>query len=426
MTNGSLNGRRRVVITGLGAVTPLGNDAETSWKNLVAGRSGAADITQFDSSNFAVHFACEVKGFDPTEFIDRKQARRMDRFAHLVVAAARQAESDAGLSIEAEPDRIGAAIATGIGGLKAFQDCHSELLERGPDRVNPFSIPEIIPNMGAAWVSMQLGTKGPLSSQCTSCAASNMAIGDGLDAIRLGRADVMLCGGTEAPITEVGIAGFSAMRALSRRNDAPEKASRPFDTGRDGFVMGEAGAVVVLEELERARARGAKIYAELLGYGVSSDAQHITEPDPSGENPARAMTMALGDAGVDPGEVDYINAHGTSTPLGDAAETRVIKLALGEENARKTPVSSTKGATGHCLGASGAVEAMFSILAVERGVLPPTINYEDPDPECDLDYIPNESREADVRTAVSNSFGFGGHNATIVVRRFEDQPQATA
>jgi 3-oxoacyl-[acyl-carrier-protein] synthase II len=426
MTNASLNGRRRVVITGLGAVTPLGNDAETSWKNLVAGRSGAADITQFDSSNFAVHFACEVKGFDPTEFIDRKQARRMDRFAHLVVAAARQAESDAGLSIEAEPDRIGAAIATGIGGLKAFQDCHSELLERGPDRVNPFSIPEIIPNMGAAWVSMQLGTKGPLSSQCTACAASNMAIGDGLDAIRLGRADVMLCGGTEAPITEVGIAGFSAMRALSRRNDAPEKASRPFDTGRDGFVMGEAGAVVVLEELERARARGAKIYAELLGYGVSSDAQHITEPDPSGENPARAMTMALGDAGVDPGEVDYINAHGTSTPLGDAAETRVIKLALGEENARKTPVSSTKGATGHCLGASGAVEAMFSILAVERGVLPPTINYEDPDPECDLDYIPNESREADVRIAVSNSFGFGGHNATIVVRRFEDQPQATA
>jgi 3-oxoacyl-[acyl-carrier-protein] synthase II len=419
MNGMSLNGRRRVVITGLGALTPLGNDSETSWKNLVAGRSGAAEITQFDSSDYAVHFACEVKDFDPTDFIDRKQARRMDRFAHLIVAAARQAEADAGLSIEAEPDRIGAAIATGIGGLKAFQDCYDELLERGPDRVNPFSIPEIIPNMGAAWVSMQLGTKGPLSSQCTACAASNMAIGDGLDAIRLGRADVMLCGGTEAPITEVGIAGFSAMRALSRRNDAPEKASRPFDTGRDGFVMGEAGAVVVLEELERAQARGAKIYAELLGYGVSSDAQHITEPDPSGENPARAMTMALGDAGVDPGEVDYINAHGTSTPLGDAAETRVIKLALGEEKARKTPVSSTKGATGHCLGASGAVEAMFSILAVERGILPPTINYEDPDPECDLDYIPNESREADVRTAVSNSFGFGGHNATIVLRRFE-------
>ena len=421
MTNyGSLNGRRRVVITGLGAVTPLGNDVESTWDSLVAGRSGAAEITQFDSTDYAVHFACEVKDFDATEYIPFKQARRMDRFAHLIVAAARQAEADSGISIESEPDRVGAAVATGIGGLKAFQDCHSELLERGPDRVNPFSIPEIIPNMGAAWVSMQLGTQGPLSSQCTACAASNMAIGDGLDAIRLGRADVMLCGGTEAPVTEVGIAGFSAMRALSRRNDAPEKASRPFDSGRDGFVMGEAGAVVVLEELEHAKARGAKIYAELLGYGVSSDARHITEPDPSGLNPARAMTMAFGDASVDPGEIDYINAHGTSTPLGDAAETRVIKLALGEENARRTPVSSTKGATGHCLGASGAVEAMFSILAVDRGVLPPTINYEDPDPECDLDYIPNESREADVRTAVSNSFGFGGHNATIVIRRFED------
>ncbi len=418
-TNGSMNGRRRVVITGLGAVTPLGLDVESTWDALVAGRSGAGEITQFDSTDYAVHFACEATGFDPTEYIDRKQARRMDRFAHLIVAAARQAEADSGIEIASEADRVGAAVATGIGGLKAFQDCHTELRERGPDRVNPFSIPEIIPNMGAAWVSMQLGTKGPLSSQCTACAASNMAIGDGLDSIRLGRADVMLCGGTEAPVTEVGIAGFSAMRALSRRNDAPEKASRPFDTGRDGFVMGEAGAVVVLEELEHARARGAKIYAELLGYGLSSDAQHITEPDPSGENPARAMTMAFKDAGIDPGEIDYINAHGTSTPLGDSAETRVIKLALGEENARKTPVSSTKGATGHCLGAAGAVEAMFSILAIDRGVLPPTINYEDPDPECDLDYIPNESRKADVRTAVSNSFGFGGHNATIVLRRFE-------
>jgi 3-oxoacyl-[acyl-carrier-protein] synthase II len=420
MNNGSLNGRRRVVITGLGAVTPLGGDVESTWDGLVAGRSGAGEITQFDSSDYAVHFACEVKDFDATQYIDRKQARRMDRFAHLIVAAARQAEADSGISIESESDRIGAAIATGIGGLKAFQDCHSELLERGPDRVNPFSIPEIIPNMGAAWVSMQLGTQGPLSSQCTACAASNMAIGDGLDAIRLGRADVMLCGGTEAPVTEVGIAGFSAMRALSRRNDDPGGASRPFDSGRDGFVMGEAGAVVVLEELEHARARGAKIYAELLGYGVSSDARHITEPDPSGLNPARAMTMAFGDASVAPDEIDYINAHGTSTPLGDAAETRVIKLALGEENARATPVSSTKGATGHCLGAAGAVEAMFSILAIDRGVLPPTINYDEPDPECDLDYIPNESREADVRTAVSNSFGFGGHNATVVFRRFED------
>src|ERR671939_2068971 len=287
MSGPVLNGRRRVVITGLGAVTPLGNDVESTWENLTAGRSGATPITQFDASDFAVHFACEVKDFDPTQWIDRKQARRMDRFAHLSVAAARQAEQDAGLEIEEEPDRVGAAIATGIGGLKAFQDCYDELLERGPDRVNPFSIPEIIPNMGAAWVSMQLGTKGPLTSQCTACAASNMAIGDGLDAIRLGRADVMLCGGTEAAINKVGIAGFGAMRALSRRNDDPKRASRPFDAERDGFVMGEAAAIVVLEGLDHAKARGATIYAELMGHGLSSDATHITEPDPTGENPAR-------------------------------------------------------------------------------------------------------------------------------------------
>src|SRR5437773_1577987 len=307
----SVNGRRRVVITGIGAATPLGNDAETSWQNLIAGESGGGPITQFDASEYFVHFACEVKDFDQ---------------AH----------------------------------------------------------------------SMELGTRGPPSSECTACAASNMAIGQGLDDIRLGRAEVMFCGGTESAINQVGIAGFGAMRALSRRNGDPKRASRPFDAGRDGFVMGEAGAVLVLEELDRARARGAKIYAELAGYGLSSDAKHVTEPDPTGENPARAMRNAFADAGIDPAEIDYVNAHGTSTPLGDAAETRVIKLALGEDNARKTPVSSTKGATGHCLGAAGAVEGMFSILAVERGVLPPTINYEDPDPSCDLDYIPNESREADV------------------------------
>jgi 3-oxoacyl-[acyl-carrier-protein] synthase II len=392
----SLNGRRRVVITGMGAVSPLGNDFETTWENLTAGRSGAGEIKQFDASEYPVHFACELKEFDPAQWIEKKQARRMDRFAQMIVAAAIQARDDSGIDIEAEADRIGASVATGIGGLKAFQDCYDTLLERGPDRVNPFSIPQIIPNMGAAWVSMYLGTRGPLSSQCTACAASNMAIGEAADAIRLGRADVMLAGGTEAGITRVGIAGFSAMRALSRRNDDPEKASRPFDAGRDGFVMGEAGAVVVLEELERAKARDAKIYAELLGYGLSSDARHVTEPDPSGENPARAMKMALADAGVNVDEVDYINAHGTSTPLGDASETRVI-----------------------CLGAGGAIEAIFTTLAVNRNVLPPTINYDEPDPECDLDYIPNESREADVRIGVSNSFGFGGHNACIVVRQFE-------
>ncbi len=416
----STNGRGRVVITGLGAVTPLGNDAETSWQNLIEGRSAAAPITLFDTEGHPVSFACELKDFDPTVWIEHKQARRMDRFAQMIVAAARQAEQDSGLDIAKEPDRIGASVATGIGGLQSFQDCYDQLLDRGPDRVNPFSIPAIIPNMGAAWVSMQLGTKGPLSSQCTACAAGNMAIGEGADAIRLGRADVMLCGGTEAPVTSVGIAGFGAMRALSRRNDDPERASRPFDADRDGFVMGEAGAILVLEDLEHARARGAKIYVELLGYGVSSDAQHITEPDPSGQSPARAMQMAFASAGISPDEVDYINAHGTSTPLGDASETRVIKLALGEDVARRTPISSTKGATGHCLGASGAVEAIFSTLAVNRGVLPPTINYDTPDPECDLDYIPNEARAADVRVSVSNSFGFGGHNASIVLRRFED------
>src|SRR5436305_9861736 len=273
------NGQRRVVITGIGAVTPLGNDAETSWQNLLAGDSGAAEIAQFDSSDYFVHFACEVKDFDPANWIDRKQARRMDRFAQLILAAARQAEADSGLDIGADGDRIGASIATGIGGIKSYQDCYDTLIERGPDRVNPFAIPCIIPNMGAGWVSMQLGTRGPLASQCTACAASNMAIGDGTDQIRLGRADVMLCGGTEAAINEVGIAGFGAMRALSRRNDDPKRGSRPFDGERDGFVMGEAAGLVVLEELERARARGAKIYAEIAGYGLSSDATHVTEPD---------------------------------------------------------------------------------------------------------------------------------------------------
>ena len=406
-------------MTGLGMVSPLGNDVDTSWQSLIAGESGAAEIQQFDANEFPVHFACELKEFDPTKWIDKKQARRMDRFAQMVLAAARQAEADSGLDISAEADRVGAAIATGIGGLRAFQDCYQTLIDRGPDRVNPFSIPAIIPNMGAGWVSMELGTRGPLSSQCTACAASNMAIGEGADAIRLGRADVMFCGGTEAGITRVGIAGFGAMRALSRRNEDPEGASRPFDAGRDGFVMGEAGGVVVLEDLEHARARGATVHAELIGYGVSSDANHITEPDPSGENPARAMQMAFTDAGVDLSEIGYINAHGTSTPLGDASETRVIKLAVGEENAPNIPVSSTKGATGHCLGAAGAIEAIFTILATKTGVLPPTINYEVEDPECDLDYIPNEARESAITVGVSNSFGFGGHNACVVFRRFE-------
>jgi 3-oxoacyl-[acyl-carrier-protein] synthase II len=415
-TDGSLNGRRRVVITGLGAVSPLGNDVETTWRGILAGESGAGPITQFDHAGYIVHFACEVKDFDATQWIDRKEARRMDRFAHLALAAARQAEADSGLEIAPEADRIGASIATGIGGIRSFQECYDTLIHKGPDRVSPFAIPSIIPNLGAGWVSIMLGTRGPLSSQCTACAASNMAIGDGLDAIRLGRADVMFCGGTEAAINEVGMAGFGAMRALSRRNDDPVGASRPFDAGRDGFVMGEAGAVLVLEELEHAQARGAKIYAEVAGYGLSSDAKHITEPDPTG--PVRAFEMALNEAGVGKDEIDYVNAHATSTPMGDASETKMLKLALGEENARATPVSGTKGATGHCLGAAGALEATFTTLAIRDGKLPPTINYEVEDPECDLDYVPNEPREATVDVAVSNSFGFGGHNACVVFKKF--------
>jgi 3-oxoacyl-[acyl-carrier-protein] synthase II len=412
---------RRVVITGLGMVSPLGNDVQSSWSALVAGECGAGEITAFDHTDYNVHFACELNDFDPTVWIDRKASRRMDRFAQMILAAARQAETDSGVDVANEPDRFGASIATGIGGLQSYQECYHVLLTRGPDRVSPFSIPSIIPNMGAGWVSIELGTTGPLMSQCTACAASNMAIGDAMDEIRIGRVDVMFAGGTEAPITEVGIAGFDAMRALSRRNDDPQHASRPFDKQRDGLVMGEAAAVLVLEELGHAQARGAKIYAELVGYGVSSDASHMTEPDPTGENPARAMTMALADAGVDGTEVGYVNAHATSTPLGDSAETRVIKLAFGEEHAKKLAVSSTKGATGHCFGAAGAVEAVFTVQAIVDRKAPPTINYDEPDPDCDLDYVPNVARDLpDLRVAVSNSFGFGGHNASLVVRAFDE------
>lgn len=404
----------------MGMVSPLGNNVEDSWAGLIAGRSGAGPITQFDPTGFTSTFAAEVKDLDLGEYVDHKAGRRMDRFTHLAIAAAKQARADSGIDVSDDPERMGAAMATGIGGLKSFEACVDQLNTRGPDRVNPFSIVQIIPNLAAGWVSMELGTRGPLLAPCTACAASNMAIGDGLDSIRLGRADVMFCGGTEAPVSRVAIAGFGAMRAISRRNDAPEKASRPFDGERDGFVMGEAAAVVVIEALDRAKARGAHIYAELLGYGVSSDANHVSDPDPTGENPARAITMALADAGVASDDVGYVNAHGTSTPAGDAGETRVLKVALGDEKAYATPVSSTKGATGHCLGAAGAVEAIFSILALERGVLPPTINQETPDPECDLDYIPNVAREQQVEIAVSNSFGFGGHNACLVFRRWTD------
>jgi 3-oxoacyl-[acyl-carrier-protein] synthase II len=414
------NDRRRVVITGIGMVTALGNDVDTTWARLLAGECGAEEITLFDHTDYPVHFACELKDFQPTTWIDHKSARRMDRFAQMVLAAARQAEQDSGIDIAADAERIGASIATGIGGLQSFQDCYDVLLHRGPSRVSPFSIPSIIPNMGAGWVSIELGTKGPLMSECTACAASNMAIGDAMDEIRSGRVDAMIAGGSEAPVTQVGVAGFDAMRALSRRNDDPKRASRPFDADRDGLVMGEAAGVLVLEELGRAQARGAKIYAELLGYGMSADAAHITEPDPTGQSPARAMKSALADARVEPAEIGYVNAHATSTPLGDSAETKVIKVALGEEHARAIPISSTKGATGHCFGAAGSIEAIFTILALRDRVVPPTINLETADPDCDLDYVPNQAREAPgLHTALSNSFGFGGHNASLVLRRFD-------
>ena len=399
-------------------VSPIGNSVDESWDALLAGRSGAGPITRFDASDYTTRFACEVKELDVSAVVDVKSARRMDRCTHLALAAARQAEADSDLDVARVAERAGAAIATAIGGVASFEDCVIQIERRGPQRVSPFAIVQTLPNLAAGWVSIELGTRGPLVSESTACAASNMALGDGFDAIRLDRADVMFCGGTEAPITPVGLAGFGAMRALSVRNDDPAAASRPFDAGRDGFVIAEGAAVLVLEELEHAQARGARIYAELIGYGISSDANHVSDPDPSGHNPARALRMAFAVAGIEADEVGYVNAHGTSTPAGDAGETRVLKLALGEEKARRTPVSSTKGATGHTLGAAGAVEAVFTILALRSGVLPPTINQTTPDPDCDLDYIANTARAAQVEVGVSNSFGFGGHNTAVVFRRW--------
>jgi 3-oxoacyl-[acyl-carrier-protein] synthase II len=406
------------VVTGLGLVSALGNSVEESWSALLAGGGGARPISRFDAAEFPVRIACEVTGLEVSDYLEPKTARRMDRCSHLVVAAARQAETDAGLDAAAIGERAGVAIGSALGGVASFEQTVLQVRSRGPARVNPFAIVQTLPNLPAGWVSIELGTRGPLLAQSTACAASNMALGDGMDAIRLGRADVMFCGGTEAPVTATAVAAFAAMRALSSRNDDPSTASRPFDQGRDGFVMAEGAAVLVLEELEHARRRGARIYAELAGYGVSSDAHHVSDPDPTGLNPARALQMAFSDAGIDAAEVGYVNAHGTSTPAGDRAETRVLKVALGEETASRTAVSSTKGATGHTLGAAGAVEAVFTVLALDRGVLPPTINQFDSDPCCDLDYIANASRVKQVEVAVSNSFGFGGHNTAVVLRRW--------
>jgi 3-oxoacyl-[acyl-carrier-protein] synthase II len=401
-------------VTGIGAVTPLGADVETTWRRLVAGESGGGPITAFPADDHPVRIACEAREFEPERWLDKRSLRRVDRFAQFAVAAARMAEADAKLDIAKEPDRVGASIATAQGGVASLSAvCAQTELHR----VQPSLVTAFMPNMAAGWVSMELGAQGPLGSPCTACAASAMAIGEGYDAIRLGRAEVMLCGGSEAGITDVAVAGFAAMRALSRRNDDPQHASRPFDGNRDGFVMGEGAAVLVLEELEHATARGAHVYAEVAGYGVSSDAHHMTEPDPGGTGSARAIRLALADAGLEPDDVDYVNAHASSTDLGDASETAAIKLALGEEKARSTPISSIKGATGHCLGAAGAVEATMTVLAIANDVVPPTINYENPDPACDLDYVPNEARQVRIDVALSNSFGFGGHNAVLALRK---------
>jgi 3-oxoacyl-[acyl-carrier-protein] synthase II len=410
--------RRRVVITGLGMITPCGLTVEESWQGIREGRSGVGHVEGFDMPQGCVNIAGQVKGFEPEQWMDRRSARRTDRFSQFAVAAAKMAIADANLDVSEHGDRIGCSVGTGIGGLATQQVAHAKLFDAGPDRLNPFWVTALIANMGAAEVSMSVGTRGPLTTECTACAASGMSLGNALLYIRAGMADAMLAGGVEAPIVPLALGGFGTMRALSRRLDDPQGASRPFDAGRDGFVLAEGGAVLVLEELGRAESRGARILAEVAGYGMSSDAHHVTEPDPVGTNPARAVSMAMADAGVTPDQVGYINAHGTSTPAGDSAETRALKLALGEDGARRVAISSTKGVTGHMLGAAGAVEAAVTVLAMRDGFLPPTINQTDPDPTCDLDYIPNTGREADVAVAISNSFGFGGHNAVLVLRRW--------
>ena len=416
-------GGRRVVLTGIGMVTPIGNTREQTWENLVAGKSGGAPITIFPLRDAPVRFACEVKDFEPTVAMDRKLARRTDRYCQFVLVAAREAIEDSGLDVTADGlgERTGTAVATGIGGLQTLDLAHEHLFSKGIDRMSPLWITMLIPNMGAAMVSMEYGFRGPSSTVTTACAASSMAIGDAVGTIRDGRADVMVAGGSEAPITPIGVGGFYAMRAISQRNDDPATASRPFDAGRDGFVIGEGAAIVVLEELEHARARGARIYGEMMGYGCTADAHHFTEPDPTGVGQTRAMRMALEEAGMEPSAIGYINAHGTSTPVGDSAETRTIKQVLGEEGAYRVPVSSTKSMTGHMLGAAGSTELAFTALAMCRNVLPPTINQFEADPSCDLDYVPNEARHGvDVKVGLSNGFGFGGHNASLVVQRWDE------
>jgi 3-oxoacyl-[acyl-carrier-protein] synthase II len=412
--------KRRVVVTGLGAITPVGNDVATTWSALLAGKSGTAPISKFDASKFPVQFAAEVKGFDPAQYMDRKEARRFDPYTQYAIAAAVQAMTDAGLSDGTgyAPDRTGVIIGSGIGGLKTFEEQHDQYRERGQRSISPFFIPMFIADIAAGIVSMRFNARGPNYATVSACASSAHAIGDAFRAIQYGDADVMLAGGAEATVTPMAIGGFANMKALSERNDEPESASRPFDATRDGFVMGEGAAVVILEELEHARARGARVYAEIVGYGMTGDAYHLTAPAPDGEGAQRAMRRAVDDAGLTITDIDYINAHGTSTPANDVNETKAIK-AVFADHAGALSVSSTKSATGHMLGAAGAVEFLVSSLVVRDGCIPPTINYKTPDPECDLDYTPNTSRHRQVRAALSNSFGFGGHNVSLAVVRAE-------
>lgn len=410
--------RERVVVTGMGVVSPVGTGLEAFWSALVAGRSGIGPITRFDASEFATRIAGEVRDFDPTRYLDKKEARRMDRFTQFAVAAAGMALEDAGLGTDGlDRDRVAVILGCGIGGIETLEDQARVLVNRGPGRISPFFVPMMIPNMAAGQIAITFGFRGPNVTTVTACASGANAIGDAFKMIQRGQVDVAVTGGTEAPITPLSVAGFCAMKALSTRNDEPERACRPFDAGRDGFVMSEGAAVLVLEGLSHARRRGARIYAEVLGYGSSCDAYHITAPDPEGAGAALAMAAALADAGLGPQDIDYINAHGTSTPLNDRLESLAIKQVFGPR-AYEIPVSSTKSMIGHLLGAAGAIEAVATILTMVRGVIPPTINYEEPDPECDLDYVPNVARPARVDRALSNSLGFGGHNVTLVFGRY--------
>jgi len=410
---------RRVAVTGLGVVSSLGQDIDTFWNNIIAGRCGIDSITAFDASKFDCRIAAEVKHFDPTPaFPSPKEIRRTDRFAQFGVYAGYQALKDAGLELdELDRDEIGVFIGSGIGGLYTVEEQHKVLLTKGPGRLSPFLIPMLILNMASGLFSMFYRLRGPNLATCSACATSTHAIGEAWRTIKMGDARIMFAGGTEATVVPMGIGGFCAMKAMSTRNDDPQHSSRPFDAGRDGFVMGEGAGVIVLEELEHARARGARIYCEMIGYGNTADAHHMTAPDPDGDGAARCMKMALRSAGLRPEDVSYINAHGTSTPQGDACETQAIKIVFGD-HARTVAVSSTKGATGHMLGAAGAVEMAICAKAIQTNIVPPTINYEHPDPQCDLDYVPNKAREMTVNAAINNSFGFGGHNATLVAKKF--------